>query len=82
MRRDNSKNLGEKERLGERIAAIQNTVARYAENLGLQPIYEAKSGKESFMDKVLDICNRVYEIATNDMRRCVSQSRVQCEETT
>ena len=40
--------LGEKE--GEAISAIRNTVIHDAENLGLVPIYEAKSGKESTMD--------------------------------
>ena len=35
-----------------------------AENLGFVPIYEAKSGKESTMDLELEICNRVYKIAT------------------
>ena len=35
-----------------------------AENLGLVPIYEAKSGKEPTMDQELEICNRVYKIAT------------------
>ena len=43
-----------------------------AENLGLVPIYETKTGKDSTMDQELDICNRVYEIATYNMRRvCV-----------
>ena len=32
-----------------------------------------KSGRESTMDQELDICNRVYEIATYNMRRvCVT----------
>ena len=63
--------LGEKE--GEAISAIRNTVIHDAENLGLVPIYEAKSGRESTMDQELDICNRVYEIATYNMRRvCVT----------
>ena len=52
---------------------IRNTVIHVAENLGLIPIYEAKSGKESTMDQELEICNRVFEIATNNMRRvCVT----------
>ena len=42
---------------------------RDAENLGFVPIHETKSGKESTMDEELDICNRVYEIATHNMRR-------------
>ena len=62
--------LSEKE--GEAISAIRNTVIHDAEFLGLVPIIEAKSGKESTMDQALDICNRVYERATHNMRRvCV-----------
>ena len=58
---------------GDAISAIRNTVIHDAENLGLVPIYEAKSGKESTMDQELDICNRVYEIAIYNMRRvCVT----------
>ena len=50
--------------------ASRNTVIHDAENLGLVPIYEAKSGKESTMGQELDICNRV---ATYNMRRvCVA----------
>ena len=61
------------EKEGEAISAIRNTVIHDAENLGLVPIYETKSGKESTMDQELDICNRVYEIATYNMRRvCVT----------
>ena len=61
------------EKEGEAISAIRNTVIHDAENLGLVPIYEAKSGKESTRDQELDICNRIYEIATYDMRRvCVT----------
>ena len=57
---------------GEANSAIRNTVLHDAENLELVPIYDAKSGKESTMDQELDICNRVYEIATYIMRRvCV-----------
>ena len=63
--------LSEKE--GEAISAIRNTVIHDAENLGLVPIYEAKSGRESTMDQELDICNRVYEISMYNMRRvCVT----------
>ena len=54
--------LSEKE--GEAISTIRSTVIHDAGNRGLAPIYEAKSGKESTMDQELDICNRVYEIAT------------------
>ena len=63
--------LSEKE--GEALSAIRNTVIHDAENLGLVPIYEGKSGKESTMDQELEICNRVYEIATYNMRMvCVT----------
>ena len=66
--------LSEKE--GEAISVIRNSVIHDSENLGRVPMYEAKSGKESTMDQELNICNRVYEIATYNMRRgCVSQSR-------
>ena len=51
------------------ISAIRNTVIHNAENLELVPIYETKIGKDSTMDQELDICNRVYEIATYNMRR-------------
>ena len=35
--------------------------------------YEASSGKESTMDQELEICNRVYELATyNKSRVCVT----------
>ena len=65
--------LGEKERVGKRKSAIHNSVARDAEKLGLEPIYDAKSRKKSYFDTVLDICNRVYEIATCDRRNvCVT----------
>ena len=63
--------LSEKE--GEALSTIRNTVIHDAENLGLVPIYEAKPGKESTMDQELEICNRVYEIATYNMSRvCVT----------
>ena len=62
--------LSEKE--GEAKSAIWSTVIHDAENLGLVPIYEVKSGRESIMDQELDICSRVYEIATYNKRRvCV-----------
>ena len=59
--------LSEKE--GEALSTIRNTVIQDAENLGLVLIYEAKSGKESTIDQELETCNRVYEIATYNMRR-------------
>ena len=55
------------------MSVIRSSVIHDAENLGLGPIYEATSGKESTMDQELDICNRVYEIATYNMRSgCVT----------
>ena len=61
------------EKEGEAKSAIRNTVIHDAENLGLNPIYEAKPGKESTMDQELDICKRVNEIATYNMRStCVT----------
>ena len=46
--------LSEKE--GKAISTIRNTVIHDAKNLGLVPIYEAKSGKKkSTMDQELDI---------------------------
>ena len=63
--------ISEKE--GEAFLAIRNTVISDAENLGLVTIYEAKSGKDSNIDQELNICNRVHEIATYNMRRlCVT----------
>ena len=63
--------LSEKE--GDALSTIRNTVIHDAENLGLVPIYEATSGRELTMDQELEICNRVYEIATYNMRRvCVT----------
>ena len=51
---------------------MRNTVVHDAENLGLEPIYEAKSGNESPMDQVPNICKRVYEKSTYNMWRiCV-----------
>ena len=70
--------LSEKE--GEAISAIRNAVIHDAENLVLVPIYQAKSGKESNMDQELEICNRVYEIATYNMRRVCRNQVVQCEQ--
>ena len=63
--------LSQKER--EALSAIRDSVIHHAENLRLVPIYEAKSGKESTTDQELDNCNRVYEIATYNMRMvCVT----------
>ena len=37
--------------------------------MGIVPKNKAISGKESTMDQELDICNKVYKIATYNMRR-------------
>ena len=56
---------------------MRNTIYNDAENLGLEPRYEAKSGKEPSMDQVLDICNRIYEIATYDLKMvCVTINKL------
>ena len=60
-------NLKDKE--GEAISAIRNTAIHDAEKLGLAPIYEAQSGKESTIDQDLDICSGANEIATYNIRR-------------
>ena len=63
--------LGEKE--GETISAIRNTVIHDAENVGLVPILELISDKESTMDQELANCNKVYTIATYNRRQvCVT----------
>ena len=51
----------------EALSKIRNTVIHDAENLEFAPICEAKSSKESTMHQELEICNRVYEIATYNM---------------
>ena len=61
--------LNEKE--GEALSAIRNNDIHNAENLGLVTIYEDKSGKESIVDQELDICNRLYKIATSNMRMVI-----------
>ena len=70
---EKSQQVYRSEKAGEAISALRNTVIHDAENLGIVPIYEAKPGEESTMDQELEICNRVYEIATYNMRRvCVT----------
>ena len=64
---EKSQQVYRSEKEGIAISAIRITVIDSAGNLGLVPIYEAKSGKESIMDQELDICNRVYEMATYNM---------------
>ena len=63
--------LGEKER--ERISAIRNTVIHDAENLGLVPVLEPYSEKDSTMEQELANCHAVYDVAKNKKRRvCVT----------
>ena len=71
--------LGEIE--GETISVMRNTINYDAENLALENSYGAKSGKESIMDQVLDICNRVYEKSNIRQKEglCHTQE-VQCEQ--
>ena len=72
---EKSQQVYHSEKEGEALSKIRNSVIHDAENLGLVPINEAKSGKESTMDQELEICNRVYEMATYTMRSVVSQSK-------
>ena len=66
--------LGEKE--GEATSAIKNTVIHDAENLGLVPILELTSDKESTMDQELANCNKLYDIATYNRRQvCVTKKK-------
>ena len=66
--------LGEKE--GERISAIRNTVIHDAENLGLVPVLEPYSDKDSTMEQELANCHAVYDVATYKKRRvCVTIKR-------
>ena len=70
---ENSQQVYLSEKEGDALSTIRNTVIHDAENLGLVYTYEAKSGKESTLDQELEICNRVYEIATYNMKRvCVT----------
>ena len=63
--------LGEKE--GERISVIRNTVIHDAENLGLVPVLEPYSDKDSTMEQELANCHAVYDVATYKKRRvCVT----------
>ena len=61
----------EKER--EAILAIRNTVIHNVENLGLIPILELTSDKESTMDQELPNCKNMYDIAAYHGRQvCVT----------
>ena len=63
--------LGENE--GERTSAIRNTVIHNAENLGLVPVLEPYSDKDSTMEQELANCRAVYDVATYKKRRvCVT----------
>ena len=63
--------LSEKE--GEALYKMRKTVIHDAENLGLVPILELTSDKESTMDQELANCNKVYDIATYNRRQvCVT----------
>ena len=58
---------------GEKISAIQNTVIHDAENLGLVPVLEPYSDKDSTMEQELANFHAVYDIATyKKMRVCVT----------
>ena len=73
---EKSQHVYPSEKEEEAISAIRNSVIHDAETLGLVLIYESKSSEDSTMDQELDICNRVYEIATYNMRRvCVTTKK-------
>ena len=56
-----------------KISAIRNTVIHDAENLGLVPVLERYSDKDSTMDQKLANCHAVYDVAIYKMRRvCVT----------
>ena len=58
---------------GEGISAIRNTVVHNAENLGLVPVLEPYSEKDSTMEQELANCHAVYDVATYKKRRvCVT----------
>ena len=66
--------LGEKE--GEKISAIRNTVIHDAENLGLVPVLEPYSDKDSTMEQELANFHAVYDAATYKKRRvCVTMKK-------
>ena len=61
---------------------IRNTVIHDAENLGLVPILEFTSDKESTMDQELANCNKVYDIATYNRRQvCVTIKKYNVKKT-
>ena len=79
-----SKNLSESiyvgEKEGEKLLAKRKNCIDDAEKLGLEPIYEAKSGKNSTMDQTLDSFNRVYELAIRHEKGVCHNQAVQCEQ--
>ena len=66
---DNSKKDSKSILVKKKISAIGNTVIHDAENIGLVPILELTSEKESTMDRELVNCNKVYDIATYNTRQ-------------
>ena len=71
--------LGKKE--GERISAIRNNINHDAENLGLVPLLEPYSDKDSTMEHELANCDAVYEVATYKKRRvCVTTKKYSVNE--
>ena len=61
--------LGVGENEGERISAIRNTVIHDAENLGLVPVLEPYSDKDSTMEQELANCHAVYDVAAYKKRK-------------
>ena len=57
---------------GERLSAKRNTVVHNAENLGLVPVLEPYSDKDSTMEQEFANCHAVYDVATYRKRKCVS----------
>ena len=54
------------------ISATRNTVIHDAENLGLVPVLEPSSGKDSTVEQEIENCLAVYDVATYKKRRvCV-----------
>ena len=59
--------FGEKE--WEKISTIRKTVIHDAENLGLVPVLEPFSDKNSTMEHELANCHAVYDVAIHKKRR-------------
>ena len=61
------------EKEGKRMSAIRNTAVQDAENLGLVPLLEPHSDKDSTMEQKPANCHAVYDVATYKKRRvCVT----------